>query len=199
MSKNKGYEAWAARLGFFRGEFGFGPIKRILNEDGRLHCDNGPAYISPTRVMWYRNGKQHGLDADKFGSILYYYEGVRKPPHFFTKPETVTLKEVLQHANSEVRYVGMKVIGLETIMSSKETRIIHKDQDQFGRERILFQIPKVFEEPTLYVKVVNSTPEPDGTYKNYFLCVPPTMKTCQQAVAWTNYLTADKYHPSQES
>lgn len=73
--KNKGYEAWVARLKFFSGEFNFGPVKRILNEDGRLHCDTGPAYVSPTRIMWYKNGRQHGMDADKFGSILYYYEG----------------------------------------------------------------------------------------------------------------------------
>lgn len=193
------YEAWAARLKFFGAEFGFGPIRRILNEDNRLHCDNGPAYVSPTRVIWYRNGKQHGLDADKFGSILYYYEGVRIPPHFFTKPQEVTLKEVLAHKNTEVRYVGMKVIGLDKILGMPTTKVIHKDTDQFGKERILFQIPKVFDEPTLYVKVVNSTPEPDGTFKDYFLCVPPTMKTCLEAVAWTNYMKAEEYQPSQES
>ncbi len=197
--KNKGYEAWASRLQFFNGEFGFGPLKLIKNEDGRLHCDNGPAYISLTRVIWYKNGQLHGMDADKFGSILYYYEGVRIPPHFFTKPKSVTLKEVLQNPNAEVRYVGIKIIGLGNIMALPTTLVIHKDVDQFGRERILFEIPKVFDEPTLYVKVVNSTAEPDGTYKNYFLCVPPTMKTCLEAVAWTNYMKADEYCPSQES
>jgi hypothetical protein len=93
----------------------------------------------------------------------------------------------------------MKVIGLDKIMALPTTKIIHKDVDQFGRERILFEIPRVFTEPTLYVKVVNSTAEPDGTFKNYFLCVPPTMKTCLEAVAWTNYMKADKYQPSQES
>lgn len=170
-----------------------------MNDDGRLHCDKGPAYTSPTRVIWYRNGKKHGMDADKFGSIMYYYEGVRIPPHFFTQPEKVTLKEVLQHTNSEVRYVGMKVIGLEKIMGLPETLLIHKDVDQFGKERILFEIPKVFTVPCLYLKVVNSTEEPDGTFKNYFLCVPPTMKTCLEAVAWTNYMKADEYQPSQES
>lgn len=197
--KNKGYEAWVARLKFFNGEFNFGPVKRILNEDGRLHCDTGPAYVSPTRIMWYKNGRQHGMDADKFGSILYYYEGVRIPPHFFTKPEDVTVKEVLRHPNAEVKYVGMKIVGLDNIMAMPTTKVVHRDVDQFGRERVLFQIPKIFEEPTLYVKVVNSTAEPDGSFKNYFLCVPPNMKTCVEAVAWTNYMKADKYAPSQES
>jgi len=197
--KNKGYEAWVARLKFFNGEFNFGPVKRVLNEDGRLHCDTGPAYVSPTRIMWYKNGRQHGMDADKFGSILYYYEGVRIPPHFFTKPEDVTVEEVLRHPNAEVKYVGMKIVGLDNIMSMPTTKVVHRDVDQFGRERVLFQIPKIFEEPTLYVKVVNSTAEPDGSFKNYFLCVPPNVKTCVEAVAWTNYMKADKYAPSQES
>ena len=197
--KNKGYEAWVARLKFFNGEFNFGPVKRVLNEDGRLHCDTGPAYVSPTRIMWYKNGRQHGMDADKFGSILYYYEGVRIPPHFFTKPEDVTVEEVLRHPNAEVKYVGMKIVGLDNIMSMPTTKVVHRDVDQFGRERVLFQIPKIFEEPTLYVKVVNSTAEPDGSFKNYFLCVPPNVMTCVEAVAWTNYMKADKYAPSQES
>lgn len=34
-------------------------------------------------------------------------------------------------------------------------------------------------------RVVNSTPEADGTYCRYFLRVPPTIGTARAAVAWT--------------
>ena len=41
----------------------------------------------------------------------------------------------------------------------------------------------------LMVKVVNSTPEPDGSFKDYFIRVPPAFgdgqHTARSAVAWT--------------
>jgi hypothetical protein len=49
------------------------------------------------------------------------------------------------------------------------------------------------------VHVVNKTPEPDGSYKDYFLCVPPTMRTAREAVAWTFGLDADAYKPLVET
>lgn len=194
--KNNGFDAWKARLDFFSTEYPFGPIQRFTNEEGNLHKDDGPAYITPTRITWYRNGRKHGLDADKWGSISYYYEGVRIPPHFYTKPESLSITEVLAHTNTEVRYVGIKIVGMDRVLESNNTTIIHKDKQ---KNQILFQIKGIFEEPVSYVKVVNSTQEPDGTYKDYYLCVPPDMKTCKQAVAWTFRLEEQEYQPGQET
>jgi hypothetical protein len=194
--KNQGFDAWKARLDFFSTEYPFGPIQRFTNEEGNLHKDDGPAYITPTRITWYKNGRKHGLDADKWGSISYYYEGVRIPPHFYTKPDSLTITEVLAHPNTEVRYVGIKIVGMDRVLDSENTTIIHKDKN---KNQILFQIKGIFGEPVSYVKVVNSTQEPDGTYKDYYLCVPPTVKTCQQAVAWTFRLEEQEYQPEQET
>ena len=41
------------------------------------------------------------------------------------------------------------------------------------------------DEPLVMVRVLNSTPEPDGTYKPYWLRVPPGMTRASDAVAWT--------------
>jgi hypothetical protein len=194
--KNNGFDAWKARLDFFSTEYPFGPITRFTNEEGNLHKDDGPAYITPTRITWYRNGKKHGLDADKWGSISYYYEGVRIPPHFYTKPDSLSITEVLAHPNTEVRYVGIKIVGMDRVLDSKNTTIIHKDKQ---KNQILFQIKGIFDEPVCYVKVVNNTCEKNGTYKDYYLCVPPTVKTCAEAVAWTFRMTADEYNPLQET
>ena len=35
------------------------------------------------------------------------------------------------------------------------------------------------------VQVTNSTPEPDGSFKDYWLRVPPDTERAKQAVAWT--------------
>jgi YHS domain-containing protein len=194
--KNSGYEAWKARLEFFNKEYPFGPIQKFTNEEGRLHRDDGPAYISPTRICWYKDGRKHGIDADKFGSVSFYYENIRIPPKFYYKPEELTLFEVLAHANTEVRFVGMKIIGMDKVLKHKNTKIVHKDD---SKGQVLFKIHGIFNDPVCYVKVVNSTAELDGTYKNYYLCVPPHMKTCQEAVAWTFRLEADEYVPQQET
>ena len=55
------------------------------------------------------------------------------------------------------------------------------------------------DEPIVMVKVRNSTPETDGTVKDYFLRVPPTSETPRQAVAWTFGVEANEYYPTVES
>jgi len=63
----------------------------------------------------------------------------------------------------------------------------------------LFSIKGIFDDPVCVLKVINSTAEPDGTFKNYYLTVPPNMKKCKEAVAWTFRMTADDYAPMQET
>ena len=51
----------------------------------------------------------------------------------------------------------------------------------------------------MVVEVENSTPEPDGSRRTYFLRVPPATRTAREAVAWTFSMTADAYRPSMET
>jgi hypothetical protein len=55
------------------------------------------------------------------------------------------------------------------------------------------------EEPQLMVRVMNSTPEPDGSFKHYVLRVPPTITTAREAIAWTFQMSGQDYHPSIET
>ena len=41
--------------------------------------------------------------------------------------------------------------------------------------------------------------EPDGSFKDYFIRVPPTIRTAHAAVAWSFGMTAEQYHPLKES
>ena len=207
--KNHGFDAWKARLDYMGKEFSFTTpeegIKTIRNEVGNLHADHEPAWRSPTRVIWYQDGRKHGVDADRFGSIHYYFENIRIPPKYhqaISNPELLTVEEVLKHPNQEVKYVGMKIVGLERVMKHKNAKIIHRDD---SKGQVLFTITGIFDEPVSYVKVVNSTAEPSGEFKNYFLCVPPPSEgitDCQKAVAWTFGFSPDKakdYRPEQET
>lgn len=198
----KQYEAWKARISYFKKDFPFaekGKIHQLRNELGNLHSDSEPAYRSSTRIIWYKDGKKHGIDADVYGNISYFYENIEIPPNFhaaISKPELLTVEEVLRHPNAECRFVGVKIIGHEKVKESAYCKNIHACK-KTGME--LFQISGIFEEPVNYLKVINSTQEPDGTFKVYYLCVPPKMKTCKQAVAWTFSLKASEYKPKQET
>ena len=201
--KNSGFEAWKARLDFMAREFPFTSkeegIVQIRNEDGNLHADDGPAWRSPSRIIWYQNGRKHGVDADILGSIHYYYENIRIPHRYhlaIKDPSLLTVEEVLGHANAEVRFVGMKIIGFDAVRKSKKSKTIHRDK-KIDAE--LFHIKGIFEEPVAFVAVWNSTAEEDGSFKRYYLCVPPSCKTCREAIAWTFRMTEEEYFPSQET
>ncbi len=51
------------------------------------------------------------------------------------------------------------------------------------------------DEPIVILEVVNSTREPDGSFKHYWLRVPPNMKTAHEALAWTFDIEPAKYAP----
>ncbi len=54
--------------------------------------------------------------------------------------------------------------------------------DDFGK---LFRIEVPGDEDICVVKVLNATPEPDGTFRDYYLRVPPDVESAREAVAWT--------------
>lgn len=66
-------------------------------------------------------------------------------------------------------------------------------QDEFGT---LYRKVIMDDEPIVVVEVENSTPEPDGTFKRYFLRVDPQVRTAREAVAWTFNLAEDDYKPA---
>lgn len=68
--------------------------------------------------------------------------------------------------------------------------------DEYGS---LYRKELRHDEPLLIVRVTNATPEADGTFKDYFLRVPPHIETAKEAVAWTFGLTEREYAPEQES
>lgn len=52
------------------------------------------------------------------------------------------------------------------------------------------------DEVVAVVHVVNATPEPDGTRREYWLRVPPSCRTAHEAVAWTFRKGAPTYAPA---
>jgi hypothetical protein len=64
---------------------------------------------------------------------------------------------------------------------------------------ILWRVEQLDDEPLVMVEVINSTPEPDGSFKHYTLRVPPTMRTAKEAVAWSFDMNETDYSPISET
>jgi hypothetical protein len=100
----------------------------------------------------------------------------------------LTVKEIQEERNAEVRRVMVERYGLSRFLMDSGAKKLA--EDEFGE---LYQTEIADDEPICMIKLVNSTPEPDGEFKNYWLRVPPDMKTARQAVAWTFGMTPDEY------
>lgn len=152
------------------------PSRLALDERGRLHADSDWAILYP----------------DGFGYCLVH--GVEVPEHVVLDPSKITVKEIESEQNVEVRRVMMEKYGQSRFLLDSGAVEIHKDD--WGT---LYRKEVPEDEALVMVKVVNSTPEPDGSAKDYFIRVPPDTTTARAAVAYTFAQEADKYQPEVET
>lgn len=152
------------------------PQRLSLDDRGRLHADSNWAILYP----------------DGFGYCLVH--GVEVPEHVVLDPAKITVKEIESEQNVEVRRVMMEKYGQSRFLLDSGAKEIHKDD--WGT---LYRKEVPEDEPLVMVNVLNSTLEPDGSAKPYWLRVPPTMTTARAAVAWTFQQAADTYSPEVET
>jgi hypothetical protein len=124
------------------------PISVKVDGGRRLHADDGPAFA------WVDDIRDC------------YWHGVYVKQHVITRPEEITLKEIEDERNIEVRRVLIERFGQERYIREAGAKEIHRDE--FG---ILYRKEEPGDDPILMVKVINSTPEPDGSVKEFFLAV----------------------------
>lgn len=139
---------------------------------GRLHHGDGPA-------LSYSDG--YGLHAWRGMPIS--GEVAAALPH-------LTVEQIRAEGNAEIRRVMLEHFGFDRYLAeSNATRV---GEDETG---ILWRVEVPGDEPLVMVEVLNSTPEPDGTTRVYFLRVPPTIRSARAGVAWTFGLTEAEYTP----
>jgi hypothetical protein len=92
--------------------------------------------------------------------------------------------------NQELRRVALEQMGWQRFLDTANAQL--RAQDDFGK---LWDTGiRLDGERAHLVEVLNATAEPDGTYRRYFLRVPPTVRTARAAVAWTfGFDNADEY------
>ena len=152
------------------------PLQIAVDSQGRLHNESGPALVFQD------------------GWSLYCLHGVNVPANAILAPHTITVDQIDQQMNIECCRALIECYGLGRYLTNSGAVEIHRDS--YG---ILYRRQTGAREPLVAVKVVNSTPEPDGSYREYFIRVPPAVTTAHEAVAWSFGLSPAAYHPHFET
>lgn len=151
------------------------PLYTKLDEDGRLHCETDSA-------IKYKDGFE-----------LYSWHGATVPRDVVLAPDTITVASIEVETNTEVRRVMIERFGESRYLEESGAEL--QSEDRYGQ---LFR--KVLpEEDFVMVRVKNSTAEPDGSYRYYYIRVPPSVTSAHEAVAWTFGLQAGEYNPDIET
>jgi hypothetical protein len=147
---------------------------RRLTRDGQglLHNADG-------MCMHYRDG---------WG--FYAWHGVLVPKRVIRAPETLSRINFLRERNAEARRVIQERMG-ERFMSELGGMLLDA-----GPRGTLYEVevPGDPERVVRYLQVRDAS-----TAREYFLRVPLTVHTAEEAVAWTFGLAAGEYHPERET
>ncbi|SEN13479.1 DUF6745 domain-containing protein [Nonomuraea pusilla] len=152
------------------------PVELHLDELDRLHRAEGPA-------LRYADG-----------FALHAWHGMPVPAGFGAVMGRLTPARIRQEENAELRRVMLEHFGVDRYLA--ESGAEPTQSDETGT---LWRIELPGDEPVVMVEVVNSTPEPDGTRRTYFLRVPPWVQRARQGVAWTFGLAEQDYIPQRET
>lgn len=143
------------------------------DSEGRLHSATGKC------IEYY----------DGWG--FYAWHGVKVPEHVIRQSERLTREDVLNERDVEVRRVIQERMGSRFV---PELDGVVLDSSPHGT---LYEVRLPEDDPegvARYVQVQDAS-----TKRRYFVRVPPTIQTAAEAVAWSFNLSAEEYHPAQET
>lgn len=150
----------------------------VLKRDdrGRLHCVTGPALSYPD------------------GWSIYAVHGLWVPEKIIEQKDKITTKDIDTETNQEIRRILLDFYGMERYFRQSSPKLVSRDS--FGE---LYRKTYPDQDVVQFVKVRNSTPEPDGSQKFYFLFTDREVKTAHEAVARSFGMRPEEYQPTFES
>ncbi|MEU5367431.1 DUF6745 domain-containing protein [Streptomyces sp. NPDC005951] len=128
------------------------------------------------------------------GFALHAWRGMPVPAAFLDELSSLTPERIRAEENAELRRVMLEYYGYDRYLTESGAEPVHRDETG-----VLWRIALDGDEDVVMVEVVNSTPEPDGTYRTYWLRVPPTTRTAKDGVAWTFGLEGVAYAPVRQT
>jgi hypothetical protein len=131
--------------------------------------------------------------------------------YLFIPKEKLTPNIILRCQNQTIQSRLIEIYGEKEFFASLNPQVIHKEgtsellavqisgveesPDTVGREGSIVEVRRrFFQRRIVMVRVVDPS-----TKKTYLLRVPPTTKTCKEAVAWTFGMKKEEYDPLEEN
>lgn len=220
-----GFASWADYLHEVCGVFFDYSFLELTKNCGQFWALDGACIISERPCELHRDnrGRLHNVRgmAISFSSGwgLRRWHGFKLPRCVLQHPERVTVARIDSEQNIEIRRAMIELYGEARYFVESGGRVISHDA-----AGILYRKRQSHDEPIVMVRVLNSTPEPDGImtreeairifgeaakaavnapkgarFKEYMIRVPPMMATARQAVAWTFGLEHEDFAPILES
>lgn len=216
----KGYGRWDTRArkthyvnGFIHNDDGPAVIyedgSKEWYKNGLRHRDNGkPALVNGNRKEWWLDDRLHREDGPAIEHTFYVFKFIPITRHqYFLRnvllsgyeylqclKNEITIEQIKGEDNIEKRRLFIEYYGLEKYIQDSDSKVI--SQDKYG---ILYKKEQFRDQDLVMVRVRNSTPESDGSYKFYFIRVPPDISSAKAAVAWTFGMREEEYSPDIES
>lgn len=183
---------------------------------GKRHRSNGPAvitfYKNALAYRYFINDQLHREDGPAATSLFdkngenYYLRNIilSKKEHENILKGKIAL-DVIQHTSDiAFRRMLIEYYGVGKFLEKTNTKPIY--ESSLGS---IYKKELRDDEPLVVVKVKNSTPETDGTYKDYYIRIPPffgrkrwlakSEKIVREAIAWTFAMRGTEYDPKIES
>jgi hypothetical protein len=115
------------------------------------------------------------------GPAYWYWRGVRIWREIAEHPSRLTARYIVRQQNVERRRILLERLGYERFLADAGATLVQ--QDDYGK---LWRTElRLDDEPVTVVEVTNATQEPDGSYRRYWLRVPPNVRSARHAVAWS--------------
>lgn len=114
----------------------------------------------------------------EFAGCQWLWRDVRINSRIAFHPEQITVKEIFDERNTEVRRIMIERFGFERFFVEANPQLCDRDLDP-GGERRLLRVP-FRDMDDIYVLSVSCP----SNARRYFIRVPPYLKSCHQAAAW---------------
>jgi hypothetical protein len=129
------------------------PLSISRDERGRLHNEAGPA-------MEFRDGWE-----------IYAVHGVRVPDWIIAEPSRLTIAAIHAEKNTEIQRVMIERYGWDRYADECAAKLIDHDE-RWGT----LMRRESGEGAVTFLKVINRSPEPDGSFRRYILPVDAQLR-----------------------
>jgi hypothetical protein len=175
----------------------------------RLQEMCGGAFMVDNRVYLYPKPKHMHVDTNRmahsnnspaisYGEFnIYAWHGVEVPEKVIMRPNDITPNDILTERNATLARIKLEQLTVPNFFAKAKVKIEDSDSDSAGNTRNLLSIPLLnpgWGDPCIKcVQVICPS-----TNKTYLLRVPPAIRTCHEAIAWTFNMDVKDYAPAIE-